>query len=97
MEGTLNDQHINYNGSAYNVMVKWEDGHVLSKPLELVAADDPVLCALYAKQNNLLHLDGWKRFKKIADREKKLLRMVKQACLLSVCRSFSLSVWFSTP
>jgi hypothetical protein len=34
-----------------------------SEPLAVIAADDPVTCAIYAKGNDLLEPDGWKRFK----------------------------------
>ena len=53
----------------------------------IIAANDPVTCAIYAKKNNLLELDGWKRFKGIAKRQKKLFRMANQAKL----RSFRLA------
>ena len=40
-------------------------------------------CAIYAKENNLLDLPGWKRFKSIAKRQKKFTRLVNQAKLRS--------------
>jgi hypothetical protein len=57
----------------------------LSEPLAVIAAaDDPVTCAVYAKDNDLLELDAYKRFKPIAKRQQKLLRMlVNQAKLRS--------------
>ena len=48
-----------------------------------IARDSPVECALYAQENNLLDTPGWKRFKRMATRHKKLLRMVNQAKLSS--------------
>ena len=41
-------------------MVEWETGEIIEEPLSLIAADDPVTCAVYAKKHALLHLDGWK-------------------------------------
>ena len=41
-------------------------GGVTDEPLSLTAADDPVTCAEYAKKDDFLHLDGWKRLKHIA-------------------------------
>ena len=32
--------------------------------------DDPVFCALYAKENDLLDTPGWKSLKQIATRKK---------------------------
>ena len=52
-------------------------------PLSTIAADDPVTCAIYARENNLLELPGWKRFKGIAKRQKKMFRMANQAKLRS--------------
>ncbi len=61
-------------------MGEWD---ITSEPLAVIAADDPVTCAVYAKENDLLELDSWKRFKPIAKRQKKLFRMVNQAKLRS--------------
>ena len=47
----------------------------------MIAKDDPVTCAIYAKENNLLELDGWKIFRSIAKKEKKYFHMIKQAFL----------------
>ena len=38
--------------------------------LSVLAADDPVTCATYYKENDLLHIDGWKRFRNLAKRVK---------------------------
>jgi predicted SprT family Zn-dependent metalloprotease len=46
----------------------------------MMAADDPVTCAIYGKQHNLLKLPGWKLFKHLAhhnDEFKQLLFNVK--------------------
>ena len=82
-EGPLTPNHPNYKGSKFNVMVEWETGEITSEPLSIIAKDDPVTCAIYARDNNLLDIEGWKRFKGLAKREKKLLRLVKQAKLRS--------------
>ncbi len=65
-EGPLRPTDPSYKGSKYNIMIEWENGEITSKPLTLIAADDPITCAIYAKENGLLNLDGWKRFKGIA-------------------------------
>ena len=59
-EGPLSRDDPNYKGSLYNVMMEWEQSEVTREPLSIVAADDPVTCAIYAKENGLLELDGWK-------------------------------------
>jgi len=82
-QGPLNPDHPEYKGSTYNVLVEWENGEVTWEPLSIIAVDAPVPCAVYARENGLLDTPGWKRFKRIARREKKLLRLVKQAKLRS--------------
>jgi len=84
-EGPLKPSDQSYKGSKFNNMIEWENGEVTSEPLTIIAADDPVSCAIYARERDLLDLDGWKRFKGIARRDKKLLRMVNQAKLQSYC------------
>jgi hypothetical protein len=70
-------------GSQCNLLIEWEDGEITNEPLKVIAADDPVSCAIYARENDLLDQPGWKRFKHIAKREKKFTRMVNQAKLRS--------------
>jgi hypothetical protein len=82
-EGPLKKSHPNYKGSLYNVLIKWENGEVTSEPLTIIAADDPVSCAIYGKKAGLLEHDGWKRFKSIAKQQKKLFCMANQAELRS--------------
>ena len=62
-------------------MIEWENGETTSEPLTIIAAGDPVTCAIYASEDDLLELDGWKRFKGQAKQQKKLLRQVNQAKL----------------
>ena len=82
-QGPLNTTDANYKGAQYNVQVEWENGEVTHEPLTVIAADDPVSCAIYARDNGLLDTPGWKRFKRIAKNAKKLLRMANQAKLRS--------------
>jgi hypothetical protein len=72
-----------YKGSQCNLLIEWEGGEITSVPLKIVTIDDPVSCAIYACENDLLDKPGWKRFKHIARREKKFTRMVNQAKLRS--------------
>ena len=48
-----------WKGSKYYVQVEWETGEVTLEPLSVIAADDPVTCAAYAKEHDLLALEGW--------------------------------------
>jgi hypothetical protein len=44
------------------VLVEWETGEITYEPLDLIASDDPVTCAEYAKKHNLLDIPGGKHF-----------------------------------
>ena len=83
-QGPLSRGDDNYKGSRFNVLVEWESGECTYEPLHLIAADDPVTCAVYAKEKGLLEQDGWRRFKRIANRQTKLIRLMNQAKLRSV-------------
>ena len=52
-------------------------------PLDVVGQDDPAECAKYAKEHGLLDTSGWKRFKRLARRSKKMERMAKHAAMAS--------------
>ena len=47
-------------------------GRLLLNPSPSFAADDKVTCAAYAKENDLLVLEGWHRFRNLASRIKAL-------------------------
>ena len=96
-QGPLSPQDESYKGSKYNVMVEWETGETTEEPLSLIAADDPVTCAEYAKKHNLLHLDGWKRLKHIAKNQKQLTRAINQSKIRQVRRSAVYQFGFLIP
>jgi hypothetical protein len=81
--GPISSSHQDYKGSSYNIKVLWEDNSETFEPLVEMIKDDPVSCAVYAKENDLLDTPGWKSLKRIARREKKFNRMVQQATMLS--------------
>ncbi len=64
--GPLQYDSPDYKGSKYNVLIKWTDGSTTYEPLNMVAKDDPVTCAIYAKEHDLLDNPSWKRFKSVA-------------------------------
>ena len=59
------------------------NGEITNEPLNTILADDPVSCDIYATENSLLDKPRCKRFKSLAKREKKLLRLCNQAKLRS--------------
>ena len=72
----------NWKGCKYNVLVDWETGEKTYEPLY-----DPVACATYAKENGLLHTEGWKRFRNVAKSDKTLTRAVMQSKIRQIRRS----------
>ena len=76
-------------GSKYNVQVEWETGEITFEPLSIIAADDPVTCAAYAKENDLLALEGCRRFRSLDMKDKVLTKAIKQSRIRQVRRSQS--------
>ena len=75
-QGPLKPTDPNWKGCKYIVLVDWETGE-----------NDPVTCATYPKENDLLHIDGWKRFRSLAKRDKTLTRAVMQSKIRQARRS----------
>ena len=96
-QGPLSPHDENYKGSKYYVMVEWETGEITDEPLSLIAADDPVTCAEYAKKHDLLHFDDWKRLKHIAKNQKQLTRAINQSKIRQVRRSAVYQFGFLIP
>ena len=67
------------------------------KPLSIIAADDPVTCAAYAKKHNLLNLPGWRRFKNIAINQISLTRAINQTKIRQVRRSTTYQFGYLIP
>ena len=65
----------NCNGSPYNLRIEWENWKVTNEALNIIATDDPFSYDIYGRDHNLLEKHGWKRFKCLAKRDKKLLRI----------------------
>ena len=51
-------------------MVESETGEITEELLSIIAQDDPVTCAAYAKEHNLLHLPKWNKLRHIAKHQK---------------------------
>jgi hypothetical protein len=82
-QGLLLLHDKDYNGSRFNMLVKWENGEITTEPLLVIAADNPVTCAVYAREHDLLDVEGWKRFRNLAKHEKHFLHLIKQAKMKS--------------
>ena len=86
-QGPLLASDPDWKGSKYNVQVEWETWEITFEPLSIIVADDPVTCAAYAKENDLLALEGWHRFRSLAKKDKVLARAIKQSKIRQVRRS----------
>ena len=86
-QGPLLASDPDWKGSKYNVQVELETGEITFEPLSIIAADDPVTCAAYAKENDLLALEAWHRFRSLAKKDKVLARAIKQSKINQVRRS----------
>ena len=86
-QGSLKATDPRWKGCKYNVLLDWETGEKTYEPLSVLAADDPVTCATYAKENDLLHIDGWKRFRNLAKRDKTLNRAIMHSLIRQTRRS----------
>ena len=75
-QGPLKATDPKWKGCKYNILVEWETGEKTYEPLSVLAADDPVTCASYAKKNGLSHTDGWERFKNLAKRDEQDLSSI---------------------
>jgi Reverse transcriptase (RNA-dependent DNA polymerase) len=59
-----------HKGSTYNLLIEWENGESTYEPLHIVADDDPVTVAEYARDQSLLITPGWKHFRRTANNDK---------------------------
>ena len=77
-QGPLLASDPDWKGSKYNVQVEWETGEITFEPFSIISADGPVTCAAYAKENDLLALEGWRRFRNLAKKDKVLARAINK-------------------
>jgi hypothetical protein len=78
-QGPLLQHDKDYTGSRFNLLVEWENGEITTEPLSVIAADNAMTCAVYAREHDLLDVEGWRHFRNLPKREKHFLRLVKQA------------------
>ena len=86
-QGFLASSDPDWKNSKYNVQVECETGEITYEPLSIITADDPVTCAVYAKENDLLAVQGWCRLRNLAKKDKVLAGAIKQSKIRQVRRS----------
>ena len=68
--GPLRATNLNLKGYKYNVLDEWEIEEKTYEPTSVLAADNPVTGASYAKGNGFSQIDGWESFKNLAETDK---------------------------
>ncbi len=58
--------HHRYLGSQWNLQILWDDGSITWEPLNMIGKDDPLSCARFAQEHDLLEKPGWKFLRKHA-------------------------------
>ena len=74
------DGHRKVHGK-YEVQVLWDTGEHTWEPLQLIAKQDPITCAMYAKDNGLLNQPGWKHLKRHVKTPRRYIRSVQRVAL----------------
>ena len=69
-QGPLAASEPDWKDSKYNVQVECETLEITFEPLSVIAADDPVTCAAYVKEHDLLAEEGWHSFRNLAKKVK---------------------------
>eukprot|EP00957_Ditylum_brightwellii_P146259 11136459-Ditylum_brightwellii.AAC.1 len=72
------------NGWTWDVNMKWEDDSETWEPLAIIWKSDPVKLATYAKEHDLLKMDGWKRRHHYVKNKKKFKHQMKQVTINSL-------------
>ena len=58
-KGPLRVTGPNWEGSKWNVPIEWATGEIAFEPLSVIAADDSITCAPYAKEKTyIILMDG---------------------------------------
>jgi hypothetical protein len=64
-------------GNRHEVKVLWDNGDTSWENMLMIKKEDPIVLAVYAKENNLSHEQGWRWARKITDNPKRYARMLK--------------------
>ena len=68
---------LDWKGSKHNVQVEWETWEITYEPLSIIAADEPITCAAYAEDNDLLAIERWHWLRNLAKKDTILARAIK--------------------
>jgi hypothetical protein len=69
-------KHKDYKGSCFNVQVEWDSGETTWEPLNDMIKSDPITLYMYADDNDLLKMKGWKKLHRMGRNLKIMKRMI---------------------
>jgi hypothetical protein len=92
-DGPLSVKDPKYKGSMYNILIEWDDAEPTWEPLNIIAKDDPVSCAMYAEANKLLDTKGWRWLKRHAKNLRKIYKRVYEALKAKHGAKYKYGVW----
>ena len=93
----ISDHENGHRAENSNFILDIGIGEDTFEPFPVIAADDPVTCAAYAKQHDLLASEGWCRLRNLSRKDKVLTRAIKQSKIRQVRRSQNAHVWILNP
>jgi hypothetical protein len=78
-------------------LIEWENGEITTEPLVMIAANDPVTYAIYAREHRLLDKPEWKHFRNTEKHEKQFSCQVNLAKLRSFDTAARYKYGFEVP
>ena len=91
-QGPIPSTHKDYKGSAYNVLVEWDNGTQTYEPLDIMIKDDPITLAIYAQDNDLLQTPSWKRCRKTINANPTLKRLINKTTTRSSTPNYQFGI-----
>jgi len=87
------NHRTNKENKTLEILIEWDNGEQTWEPLSMIAQDDPISCANYAKEHKLLNANGWKRFRRLAKTDKRYIRLCQRIRSINVAnRKFTVKV-----
>ena len=65
------------------VKVLWDDESETWEPLSVISKADPITCAEYAFKTGILHLSGWRRFRRYSPKGRIMIRALRRCMKLN--------------
>ena len=76
-KGPLKPDDNEYKGCPWLLLIDWDGHDATWEPRNIIEESDPMTVATYAKENNLLNVSGWKKYKNMGRKIRKVNRIVR--------------------